>query len=193
MGKAEIDPDDEGNAMQLNKLKEDLMGIIQCEDCKLKEIHVTGVSSPEGVYSSNYTLAQRRAAFAKQQITNLLPSKALSRVFMPAPDAQVADWTDVADILEKDSLFEEAKEIRKIIEGSPKNKDIQFAQIKKLPSYQTTIREHLPKLRYMRFEYKHEIFRELTPEEILSRYENDKITVPERRNSLYTNTGIYSG
>ena len=26
----------------------------------------------------------------------------------------------------------------------------------------------------MRFEYKHEIFRELTPEEILSRYENDK-------------------
>lgn len=174
VGKAEIDPDDEGNAVQLNKLKEDLMGIIQCEDCKLKEIHVTGVSSPEGVYSSNYTLAQRRAAFAKQQITNLLPSKALSRVFMPAPDAQVADWTDVADILEKDSLFEEAKEIRKIIEGSPKNKDIQFAQIKKLPSYQTTIREHLPKLRYMRFEYKHEIFRELTPEEILSRYENDK-------------------
>lgn len=173
VGKAEIDTNDPENEIQLNKLKDNLMAIINCEDCKLKEIHVTGVSSPEGSYSANYALAQRRAGFAKQQISGMLPQKALSRVFMPAPDAQVASWNDLADILEKDSLFTEAAEIRRIVEETPKSQDAQSMKIRKLPYYTTTIKDHLPALRYMRFEYKHEIFRELTPDEILCRYEHD--------------------
>lgn len=173
VGKAEIDSNDPENAVQLNKLKDDLMAIINCEDCKLKEIHVTGVSSPEGSYAANYALAQRRAAYAKQQITGLLPQKALSRVFLPAPDAQVASWNDLADVLEKDSLFGEAAEVRKIVEANSKSQDVQSVKIRNLPYYQTTIKEHLSALRYMRFEYKHEIFRELTSEEIMYRYESD--------------------
>lgn len=173
VGKAEIDPEDPNNEIQLNKLRDNLMAIIECEDCKLKEIHVTGVSSPEGSYASNYALAQRRAAFAKQHITNVLPATALKRVFMPAPDAQVASWSEVADILERDSFLTEAATIRKIVEASPKSPDAQFAKIRALPYYATTIKDHLPELRYMRFEYKHEVFRELTPEEILYRYNND--------------------
>ncbi len=173
VGKAEIDSNDPENEIQLNKLKDNLMDIINCEDCKLKEIHVTGVSSPEGSYSSNYALAQRRAVFAKQQISGMLPQRALSRVFMPAPDARVASWNDLADVLEQDSLFTEAAEIRRIVEENPKSQDAQSIKIRKLPYYPTVIKDHLPALRYMRFEYKHEIFRELTPDEILYRYKHD--------------------
>lgn len=173
VGKAEIDPNDPENAAQMNKLKDDLIAIIECEDCKLKEIQVTGVSSPEGAYGSNFALAQRRAGFAKEQISNLLPQRALSRVFMPAPNSKVSSWLELSDILEKDTLPTEAAEIRKMVEANPKSQDAQFATIKNLPYYPTTIKEHLPALRYMRFEYKHEIFRELTPEEILYRYKND--------------------
>lgn len=173
VGKAEIDPADPENAIQMNKLKDDLLAIINCEDCKLKEIQVTGVSSPEGSYAANFALAQRRAGFAKQQISDLLPSKALSRVFMPAPSSRVASWLELADILEADTLPTEAAEIRQLIEAHPKSQDAQFAKVKNLPYYTTTIKEHLPALRYMRFEYKHEIFRELTPEEVLYRYQND--------------------
>lgn len=173
VGKAEIDPEDPNNEVQLNKLRDDLMAIITCEDCKLKEIHVTGVSSPEGSHASNLALSQRRAAFAKQQITSLLPATALKRVFMPSPDAQVASWSEVADLLERDSLLTEAEAIRKIIAASPKSPDAQFAKIRALPYYTTKIKERLPELRYMRFEYKHEVFRELTPDEILDRYEHN--------------------
>lgn len=173
VGKAEIDPADPENAIQINKLKDDLLAIINCEDCKLKEIQVTGVSSPEGSYAANFALAQRRAGFAKQQISDLLPQKALSRVFMPAPNSRVASWLELADILEKDTLPTEAAEIRQLIEENSKSQDAQFAKVKNLPYYATTIKDHLPALRYMRFEYKHEIFRELTPEEVMYRYEND--------------------
>lgn len=178
VGKAEIDPDDPNNAAQMNKLKDDLMSIINCEDCKLKEIRITGVSSPEGSYSSNYALAQRRALYAKQQIMGLLPQSALSRVFLPAPEVQVASWNDFVEILERDSLFTEAEQVRTIIASAPKSQDAQFAKIRALPFYSTIIKDKLPELRYMKFEYKHEIFRELTPDEILYRYKSD----PDYRN-----------
>ncbi|MEG1838419.1 MAG: hypothetical protein RR220_03910, partial [Bacteroidaceae bacterium] len=80
---------------------------------------------------------------------------------------------DVADLMEADSLKAEAAEIRNIVERY-KSQDAQYAQVMKLPNYRTTIRDHFPELRKMRFEYKHEIFRELTPEEIMDRYTHDK-------------------
>ena len=62
------------------------------------------------------------------------------------------------------------KEIKKIIEENPDSQQKQYMAIRKLPYYNTVVKEHLASLRYMRFEYKHEIYRELTPEEILHRY-----------------------
>ena len=174
VNKAEIDNRDPNNEVQLNELKDNLMGIISCEDCTLKEIHVTVVSSPEGIYQSNLALAQRRAVFAKNQLNRMLPAGSLSRTFLPAPDARVAEWSELIPILEADSCFNEAEEIKKIIEETPDSKQKQYMAIRKLPYYNTVVKEHLASLRYMRFEYKHEIYRELTPEEILHRYETDE-------------------
>ena len=111
VNKAEIDNKDPNNEVQLNELRNNLMNIINCEDCTLKEIHVTGVSSPEGNYQSNLALAQRRAVFAKNQLNRMLPTGALSRTFMPAPDARVAEWSELIPVLKADSCFKEADEM----------------------------------------------------------------------------------
>lgn len=174
VNKAEIDSSDPNNEVQLNNLRDNLMDIINCEDCKLNEIRVTGVSSPEGNYQSNLALAQRRAAFARGQLNRLLPARALARTFLPAPDARVAKWSELIPVLEKDSCFTEAEAVQAIIDAHPDSQDAQYRAIRELSYYNTVIKEHLSALRYMRFEYKHEIYRELTPEEILYRYEHDQ-------------------
>lgn len=64
VGKAELDPADSANVVQMNKLQEDLMNIVNGEGTTLKEFKITGVSSPEGRYASNLALAKQRTAFA---------------------------------------------------------------------------------------------------------------------------------
>ena len=46
VGKAELDPADSANVVQMNKLQEDLMNIVNGEGTTLKEFKITGVSSP---------------------------------------------------------------------------------------------------------------------------------------------------
>ena len=123
VNKAEIDSSDPNNEVQLNNLRDNLMDIINCEDCKLNEIRVTGVSSPEGNYQSNLALAQRRAAFARGQLNRLLPARALARTFLPAPDARVAKWSELIPVLEKDSCFTEAEAVQAIMEELDKQKE----------------------------------------------------------------------
>ena len=54
-----------------------------------------------------------------------------------------------------------------------KHPDQQFQQIARLPEYKDVITKTFPKLRTVKYVYQHEVFRELTPEEILDRYEHD--------------------
>lgn len=172
VGKAELDPENPDNEVQMNELRQSLLDIVNGEGTTLKEFHVTGVASPEGNYQSNLVLAQRRVRFAQEQATSLIPKHVLARVYQN-PQARVATWTEVAELLEKDSLFDEAKEIRAIVDKYPKNPDVQFAAVARLPYYATIIKEHLPKLRSVHYECKHEIYRALLPEEIYARYRED--------------------
>lgn len=172
VGKAELDPADSANVVQMNKLQEDLMGIVNGEGTTLKEFKITGVSSPEGRYAGNLALAKQRTAFALQKITSVIPAAKWSRVYKHPTETRVATWNEVACLLERDSLTAEAREIREIT-GKYKNPDAQFAAVSRLPYYSTVIKERLPKLRTVQYEYKHEIFRELNPDEILDKYLHD--------------------
>ena len=172
VGKAQLDPEDPNNELQMNKLKNNLLEIINGEGTTLKEFKITGVSSPEGRYASNLALAKERTNFALQQITSVIPAEKWKRVYKHPTETRVATWDEVADLLEQDSLLNEAEEIRAVTKKF-KNPDAQFATISRLPYYATTIKERLPRLRTVQYEYKHEIFRELNPDEILDRYQND--------------------
>lgn len=171
VGKAQLDPGNPENGQQIDKLKDDLLAIVNGEGSTLKEFHITGIASPEGNYQSNKTLAQQRVKFAQQQVTSVLPRRILERVYQN-PEAQVASWEAVAQLLEADSLLKEAGEIRNIMKNCP-GPDAQYARIFRLPYYPTVIKACLPALRTVHYEYKHEIYRELTPAEILDKYEND--------------------
>lgn len=172
VGKTQLDPEDPNNELQMNKLKNNLLEIINGEGTTLKEFKITGVSSPEGRYASNLALAKERTNFALQQITSVIPAEKWKRVYKHPTETRVATWDEVADLLEQDSLLNEAEEIRAVTKKF-KNPDAQFATISRLPYYATTIKERLPRLRTVQYEYKHEIFRELNPDEILDRYQND--------------------
>lgn len=174
VGKAELDPNDPNNEAQLNKLKEKLLGIINGESSNLKELHLTSVSSPEGAYAFNAALSKKRLEYARSLVYSVIPAYTMKRLYTFTPnDSRVATWSEFADILEQDSLMSEAEAIREVVAKHPQSQDTQSIQIRKLPFYDTTIKEHLTKLRTMKCEYQAEIYRALTPEEIMHRYKND--------------------
>lgn len=174
LGKAELDPEDPNNEIQLDKLKGKLLEVVNGESSTLKELHLYSVSSPEGSYASNMALSQRRLAYARSLVYSVIPAHTMKRLYTYTPnDSRVATWLEVADLLEQDTLPDEAKAIRDIVEKFPKSPDQQYRQVAALPYYNTIIKSHLPKLRSMKCEYTAEIYRALTKEEILNRYHND--------------------
>ena len=173
VGKAQLDPSDTLNAFYLNQLKSELHNVITGEGSTLKEFHIEGTASPDGTYAKNLDLANQRMAFALGQITSVLPKRVQERVYM-TKKATVAPWTAVADLLESDSLKTEAAAVRAIAEKYPGNMDRQWGEIRSLPYYKSLISPRLPKLRSVSYTYVNEIYRELTPGEILERYRNDE-------------------
>lgn len=172
VAKAELDPEYPENEIQMNKLRNDLMEIINGDGTTLKEFKIMGVSSPEGAYQSNLALAKRRTDYALNQIVSMIPAGKWARVYKHPTEARVATWSEVADLLEADTLLNEAAEVRAIVEKYS-SQDAQYAAIRKLPFYETAVKNTFPRLRTVQYEYKHEIFRELNPEEIVDRYYND--------------------
>ena len=173
VGKAVLSDDDTTGRRQIDSVKQVLLDVIHGEGSQLKEFHIVGVASPDGSYASNLALAKRRMEFALAQITSVLPQSLRERVYMTTT-AQVASWSSVADLLEADSLKTEAEAIRNIVRANPGGQDRQWAKIRALPFYRSVITEYLPKLRSVNYSYGYELFRELTPAEILHRYYSDE-------------------
>ena len=173
IGKAELDEADTMNRFYMDNLKRDLLDIVHGEDTQLKEFHIIGVSSPDGTYAKNLQLAKQRMQFALRQITSVLPKRVRDRVYMTTR-AEVAPWKDVADLMMADSLVAEANAIYKIIEQNPDSHDRQGRLIRALKFYRPTVVDYLPQLRSIEYSYVQEINRELTPAEILERYEHDE-------------------
>lgn len=172
VGQARLDPSDTASTQSLENLKEKLLGIIHGEGSTLKEFHIMGVASPDGPYAKNVDLANKRMAFALEQITSVLPKHVRDRVYNTTK-ARVAGWDEVADLLFADSLKTEAEAVRKIV-ATTSGMDQQWTKVRALPFYKSKISPLLPKLRSVSYKYVNEIYRELTPEEILYRYENDE-------------------
>ncbi len=173
VNKAEIDSKDTSGRKQLEQLRSDLLGIVKGDGSRLTEFHIKGISSPDGSYASNLKLAKSRMNYAMSQITSVISRYDLDRIYHTTK-AEVAPWSAVADILEADSLMTQAQDVRDIIAQYPNSHDSQGLKIRRLPYYKEIISPRLSQLRTITYEYKYEINRELTPAEILDRYENDQ-------------------
>lgn len=151
-------------AMLRNKLKE----IAESPGTVLKEFHVAGTASPDGHYSSNLSLAERRMRKIEQEITSILPQYTLERVYRN-PHAEVAPWEEVVKLLERDGKSTEAGKVKEIL---AKNKGIeaQGRALKQLDWYPTVIVPYLDELRVVNYNCLYEIYREPNDEEVMAQY-----------------------
>ena len=151
-------------AMLRNKLKE----IAESPGTVLKEFHVAGTASPDGHYSSNLSLAERRMRKIEQEITSILPQYTLERVYRN-PHAEVAPWEEVVKLLERDGKSTEAGNVKEIL---AKHKDIgaQGRALKQLDWYSTVIVPYLDELRVVNYNCLYEIYREPNDEEVMAQY-----------------------
>ena len=176
-GKAILDPNNPNNDLEIARLQDEMLSIENSTNNYLRSVKIIGKASPEGNYESNKNLAGRRAAFAKNEIVSKLSQYTRNRMTIES-DAVVAEWSEVADSLAKDSLFEMADRIREIVAQHEGNMARQFSEISRMSDYRSVIKEiYLPKLRAVKYEYTYQTKRALTDSEILENFRLSKDTV----------------
>ena len=156
------------NKQSLTMLRNKLKEIAESPGTVLKEFHVAGTASPDGHYSSNLSLAERRMRKIEQEITSILPQYTLERVYRN-PHAEVAPWEEVVKLLERDGKSTEAGTVKEIL---AKHKDIgaQGRALKQLDWYSTVIVPYLDELRVVNYNCLYEIYREPNDEEVMAQY-----------------------
>lgn len=169
---AHLDMTDERTVSDITNLKKLLKQICDDPAATLKELHVNGYSSPDGTYVKNLDLSKRRTQTVRDELYSVITKSALDRTYKTS-DGHVAGWSDLADILERDSLIAEAADVREIIEKYP-NIDQQGPKMKGLSYYNKLIVPRLDSLRTVKCTYTYEMLRYLTPEEIYKKYQEDE-------------------
>ncbi len=172
IGKAQFDTADPHNLAETEKLRKQLEQIAREKDATLNSLAIDGTSSPDGRYSSNLTLAQKRMDFAIGYLRSKLPEEMRSHMKFTS-NAKVAPWADVISLMRADSLYDEAKQVENIAMRYD-NIDMQSRAMRKLPFYARLLEgKYLPQLRRVGYVMNYSIFRQLTIAEIDELYQKD--------------------
>ena len=161
--------DDPNNQKNLQEIRNRLIAIVNEPGVMLKEFHVTGTASPEGRYLLNLGLAEKRMRYIQKEVISILPQSVAARVYQN-PQANVASWNEVADLMEKGGKVTESRDIRTIVEQHEGNMDVQSIKVKALPYYKETVVPYLEELRQVQYMCQYDIYREPTNEEVMEEY-----------------------
>lgn len=185
--KSTIDMSDSLTNIELQKLKASIDGILSDEDAQFRDVTIVGTASPEGSYGYNQKLAGDRMGTLLNWIRERIPES--KRAYMyPKKDGRVAKWSEVAELMRKDSLVSEAEVIENIVAKYSKE-DIRGREIRKLAFYQTIEDRYLPQLRKVEYKLGYSIDRVLNYEDILQRIKDNPSFSPSPYESflLYRN------
>lgn len=172
IGKATFDPNSPHNQAEIHKLEEQISTIEQTPDATLEALRIEGTSSPDGRYSSNLRLARNRMDYALNYLRERVPAHLRSNMKFSS-NAEVAGWDQVASLLRKDSLANEAEQLEAIINKYP-HIDKQGQYIRHLSCYKPIIQDtYLPQLRTVGYNMEYTIFRQLNLDEIKALYDKD--------------------
>lgn len=172
IGKARFDTSNPHNAAEIAHLGEQADAVGKTKDATLQSLSLEGVSSPDGRYSRNATLARQRMDFALGYIRSHLPSD-LTKNMQFTSKSSVATWSDVVALLRRDSLNAEADRMQQIIDRNS-SADRQGALMRTLPFYTSVLeKKYLPQLRHVSYTLNYSIFRQLTLDEIRQLYASD--------------------
>ena len=173
-GKAAVDRKDSMSMVYLDSLKNTVYNITHAEGSKLLKYSILGMASPEGNYARNVSLARDRLNYIDREVRSQVPPEAFIGMRKPETSSRVASWAEFADTLAKDStMIPYADQIRAIADKYSKNPDEQNRHVKRLPFYNTIIKDNLHRLRLVNFFYTQTIFRELTPAELIEKFHTD--------------------
>lgn len=170
--KSTLNMSDPQNREEMQKLYDELKSIELDQHSDLRSFSIVGTASPDGKYSYNVKLANNRLKSAMENVLSHISDEQKNKATFSS-SAHVAPWSEVVKLLKKDSLYEEASAIEKIIARN-NNIDQQGAQIKKLGIYQSPLLDvYLPELRKVEYQLTYSIFRKLTINEIRDLYQKD--------------------
>lgn len=168
VGRTQLDPNNPKNETEWEKIVNRLNEILEMKGSKIQSYEIVGVASPEGGYQMNQDLAQRRANYA----INRLTEQGLLKKSMPTSSkGEVAGWDQVAALLDAGHP-EKATAVREII-AKHSTIDAQSSIIRKLPYYGLIKDSILPQLRVVRTSCKYVVRRNLHAHEILEIYRTD--------------------
>lgn len=172
VGQAELDRSDAATMAALDSLKTELRAICEDPASRLNELHFEGLSSPDGKYAKNKPLSDKRTQTVFNEVWKVVPPSWRDKVFKTVK-GRVASWGDVADLMEAKSFVEEAAAVRRIV-ASTSDMDSQGEQIRRLPFYRDKVKPVLPELRSVKCNHVSQVYRFLTPAEILEKYNTDE-------------------
>lgn len=170
VNEARLDMDQGNNRSEMNSLLSQLHRIENDPDAALKSFYIYSTSSPEGNYSKNVDLSQRRMKSALDLIMeNLSPT---TRRYMEVKSgASVEPWETLVKMLRADSLNTEADAIAGIIARYPGQMDMQSVHVRRQPFYSPMIPEkYLPRMRKVSYEFLTSQYRYLNDDEIAEMY-----------------------
>lgn len=171
-GKATLNPADMEGQRLLQEAIDFARSIATGEEIYEQTFEIEGFASPEGGYSTNMTLAKKRAEFLRDEILKRVPGQ---RIVVKDP-VTVQPWTVVADSIEQlgSDYAQEAQQVREICESLPNDMAAQERKIKTLPFYTELIEAQiLPKLRLSRILTEYTLYRVLSSNEVIERYQSD--------------------
>jgi hypothetical protein len=173
LGRAELDLTNEKNAATIKDMSDRLSAIEGNPFMRLRSFNISGMASPEGSYKLNTSLADKRMKALQNIVKDMIPRK-VARFVEFSYDSKVATWSDAVELLEKDSLMEQASEIKSIIARYYKSQDDQFLKIRTLKYYNSLLKEiYLPQLRKVEYSYQYSLYRILNDQEIAELYKRD--------------------
>lgn len=164
--------DDPKNQQNLNLIGEKLKLILNEPGAMLKEFHLIGTASPEGSYQTNLQLAEKRMKRVQEQIMQVIPSYTAERVYQN-PQAKVAAWSEVADLMKADGKEELAERIGRVIDQYPGQMAQQGKNIRAFAEYKKEIVPYLEKLRQVEYKCRYDIYREPTDEEVMAKFRKE--------------------
>lgn len=172
VGQAFLDLSDSTTVADLTLLKKKLKEIEKNQNAQLSTIEINGFASPDGIYEKNIKLAAKRMNVVMLEILSGLSAGTRANI-KSQKFSNVENWHKVADLMFKDSMENESKEVLDIINKYPKNIDLQGKKITKLPYYKLIADNYLPRLRKVDYQYSYKIYRSLTIQEIKVLYQKN--------------------
>lgn len=171
IGKTQLDPNNPENDRNIQKLAQEIAIIAENVDATIKEVKVTGVSSPDGSRQANEYLAKQRAAAALSRIRQQMGS--LARYVSFTSQGEVATWETVAEMLEADQHQELADRLNQLLAKKQSSQQLYWS-LKRDKEFDFLAKEYLPRLRKVTYQYEYSIMRQLNQEEVKALYDEGK-------------------